>query len=194
MPSLAFNFSVWWPHSDQGTTLHLFHAGWKSACREGVVKGVYVCETVDSQTVPKWDNPAQYRSTLCPRWSNLVQSRLVHSRKGVWMCQTAGLLGIQGSPPPSPSQSTQTERSLCTQHRHVFFDVRIVFKMSLGSWMAASAKAALQQGASEASSYCQSVWTHTQRVWHSFTGLQFLIWVTELWKLKICFNKEKSLN
>lgn len=51
---------------------------------------------------------------------------------------------------------TRTKRSVCTQHRRVFFDVRAVFKMSLGSRMAASAMAAVQQGASEARSYRQT--------------------------------------
>lgn len=88
---------------------------------------------------------------------------------------------------------TETKRSLFTRHQRVFFDVRIkIFKMSLGSWMAASAMGALQQGASEASSSCQSVETNAQSVWHSFTGLQLLRWVTQLWKLRIPFNANEG--
>lgn len=125
MPSLAFTFSVLWPHSDQGTTLHLFQAGWKSACSVGVVRGVYVYETVDSQTVPKWDSPTQYRSTLCPHQSNLVQSGWSIPGR---VCEWVGGLGwsgwgSRGVPlPPSlllcaDAHWTLTNIHTCSTHR-----------------------------------------------------------------------------
>lgn len=67
---------------------------------------------------------------------------------------------------------TEIERSPHIQLWHIFFDVRIIFKMSLGSWKAASATGSLEQEGSEASSSCQSART-SNTVPHT-SWLQFL--------------------
>lgn len=80
--------------------------------------------------------------------------------------RTLGVSPLSVAPPARYTLGwyTQTKRSLCTQHRHIFFDVRVIFKMSLGSRTAASAFAALQYGASEASSCCRSWRMNAERV------------------------------
>lgn len=116
-----------------------------------------------------WDRPAQSRSTCCPLQP--IEPNPGWSVPGKYRVGSGSWWGTIPTPTPSPRvllgtktcwtltnvhTCTRTKRSVCTQHRRVFFDVRAIFKMSLGSRTAASAMAAVQQGASEARSYRQT--------------------------------------
>ena len=136
-----------------GTTLHLFPAGWMSACGGECLQGCWQSNRPRAgQPCPAKVNMLLIPLRFSPVW-------LVQSRKGGradvkgWVgwkrkkgaegedlpCHTASLCWYA----LDSYQHTQTKRSVCTQHRRVFLDVRITLEMSLGSRTAASALGAL---------------------------------------------------
>lgn len=120
----------------------------------------------DGQKAPKLRETRPEQVTMLPTTANSTPSFPSWSIPGKYR---VGSGSWWGAPPTTPQSCslvlkqrsnihtcTRTKRSVCTQHWRVFFDVRAVFKMSLGCRTAASAMAAVQQGASEARSYCQT--------------------------------------
>lgn len=112
-----------------------------------------VCKGADSQTAPEWPSPAPCRSTCCSFLSGSAQSGWFYP-ESVCVCRCDGLgrwnRKVEGERKRDAAllcwyildshQHTQRKRKVtCTEQRKVFFDVRIIFKMSLCSSEAKSA-------------------------------------------------------